>query len=209
MKIVLLGAAGSGKGTQCEILTKELGIPSISTGDLFRDNIKNRTPIGIEAEGYVSKGIPVPDSIVLTMLKQRLEKSDCKKGFILDGYPRSLSQAKELQKVAKIDYVFNLDVPKEILLHRIAGRRTCEKCKFISHTDILGKSTVCPKCGGEMKQRKDDTDEVAIENRLKTMYFDIIDPIIEFYKKQGILHNVPAGEGKEQTYGVVSQVLKI
>ena len=209
MKIVLLGAAGSGKGTLCEELTKALNIPSISTGDLFRDNIKNKTPIGIEAERYVSNGIPVPDSVVLTMLNERLKKADCKNGYILDGYPRSIAQAKELQKISKIDYVFNLDVPKATLLHRITGRRTCDKCKFISHTDRLGNSNVCPKCGGEMKQRKDDSDEVAIESRLKTMYFDVIDPIIEFYKNQGILHNVPAGEGKEQTYNVVSQVLKI
>jgi len=209
MKIVLLGAAGSGKGTLCVDLTKALNIPAISTGDLFRDNIKNKTPIGIEAEKYVNSGTPVPDSVVFTMLKQRIEEADCKNGFILDGYPRSLSQAKTLQSVAKIDYVFNLKVSREVLLHRICGRRVCEKCKYTSHTDYLNGKDVCPKCGGNMKQRKDDSDPVAIENRLKTMYFDIIDPILDYYKKQGILHEIPADHGNDKVFKEVSKVLKI
>ena len=208
MKIVLLGAAGSGKGTLCSALTSELKIPAISTGDLFRDNIKNKTPIGIEAEKYVNSGIPVPDGVVLEMLKQRIEKSDCKNGFLLDGYPRSLAQAKTLQKIANIDFVFNLNVSREVLLLRIAGRRVCENCKYTSHTDYLNGKDVCPKCGGKMKQRKDDQDPVAIENRLKTMYFDIIEPILDFYKKQGILHEVSADHGNDETLKQVSQVLK-
>lgn len=209
MKIVVLGAAGSGKGTQCEMLAKALKIPTISTGDLFRDNIKNKTPIGEKAESYVSKGIPVPDDIGAVMLRERLKNSDCKKGFILDGYPRSLSQAKILQNITTIDHVIVLKASREVLLHRISGRRMCASCKYTSHVNSLNGSTICPNCGGEMTQRKDDKDKAAIENRLNTMFFNVIEPILEFYKKQGILHEVPAEAGKNEIYKEISQVLGI
>lgn len=206
MVIVLLGAAGSGKGTMCELMSDNLKIPSISIGDLFRDNIKKQTPIGKEAERYVNNGILVPDDVVVKMLKARIDEPDCVNGYILDGYPRSLAQAKILQTIVKVDYVINLNTSKEVLLHRIMGRRICGNCKFLSHTDRLNGVT-CPKCGGTMEQRKDDADKSAVERRLG-MYEENIKPLLAFYKEQGLLHEVSANTGKEETYAQISKVIK-
>ena len=205
MIIVLLGAAGSGKGTACEQISQDYNIPSISTGDLFRDNIKRKTPVGCEAEKYVNNGILVPDEIVLQMVKERISQEDCINGFILDGYPRSLAQAQSLQKIVKVDYVINLNTSRKVLLHRIMGRRICANCKYLSHTDRLN-GPVCPKCGGVMEQRKDDADKEAIERRLG-MYEENIKPLLAFYKKLGVLHQVAADNGKDETYSEISRVL--
>ena len=208
MNIVLLGAAGSGKGTQCEILTKKLNIPSISIGDLFRQNIKNKTPIGVVAEGFVNSGILVPDDIVLKMLQERLSKPDCKNGYLLDGYPRTLKQAELLQKISKIDVVINIKTSNHLLLNRIMGRRICKNCSSTLHIDFLENKERCPKCGSEIEMRKDDADKTAVERRLK-MYEENIEPLLAFYKKQNILHEVSSDEGKEETFNQISQVLKI
>ena len=208
MNIVLLGAAGSGKGTQCEILTKKLNIPSISIGDLFRQNIKNKTPIGVVAEGFVNSGILVPDDIVLKMLQERLSKPDCKNGYLLDGYPRTLKQAEMLQKISKIDVVINIKTSNHLLLNRIMGRRICKNCNSTLHIDFLDNKERCPKCGSSIEMRKDDADKTAVERRLK-MYEENIEPLLTFYKKQNILHEVSSDEGKEETFNQISQVLKI
>lgn len=207
MKIILLGAAGSGKGTQCEMLTKALNIPSISTGDLFRDNIKNQTPIGIKAQSYVNRGVAVPDEVVLTMLKERLNNPDCKNGYILDGFPRNANQAKELEKITKIDHVFSIEVSKAVLLNRITGRRICDKCKHNSHIDWLQGKTTCPKCGGSMLPRKDDSDPEAVKRRLE-WYENDIKPLADYYAKQGILTRITGDEGKESIFAQISKVLK-
>ena len=208
MNIVLLGAAGSGKGTQCEILTKNLNIPSISIGDLFRQNIKNKTPIGVVAEGFVNSGILVPDDIVLKMLQERLSKPDCKNGYLLDGYPRTLKQAELLQQISKIDVVINIKTSNHLLLNRIMGRRICKNCNSTLHIDFLDDKEKCPKCGSAIEMRKDDADKTAVERRLK-MYEENIEPLLTFYKKQNILHEVFSDEGKEETFKQISQVLKI
>lgn len=208
MNIVLLGAAGSGKGTQCEILTKTLNIPSISIGDLFRQNIKNKTQIGIVAEEFVNSGVLVPDDVVLQMLQDRLSSPDCKNGYLLDGFPRTLKQAELLQNISKIDVVINIKTSKEVLLNRILGRRICKNCNSTFHIDFLENKEICPKCGNTIEMRKDDADIVAVERRLK-VYEENISPLITFYKNQNIFYEVSSDKGKNDTFKQISQVLKI
>lgn len=207
MKLILLGAAGSGKGTQGAMISEKYNIPNISTGDLFRANMKNKTPIGLKAEGYINAGKLVPDEVVLEMLKARLKDKDCKNGFILDGFPRNAAQAAALEKIAKIDKVISITLREDILLSRITGRRLCEKCGNNSHIDWLNGATTCPKCGGAMLQRKDDADEEAVRQRLRT-YEESVKPLVGFYKQKGILSEVSGDKGKEDLFRQISQVLE-
>lgn len=207
MKLILLGAAGSGKGTQGAMISEKYNIPNISTGDLFRANMKNKTPIGLKAEGYINAGKLVPDEVVLEMLKARLKDKDCKNGFILDGFPRNAAQAAALEKIAKIDKVISITLREDILLSRITGRRLCEKCGNNSHIDWPNGATTCPKCGGAMLQRKDDADEEAVRQRLRT-YEESVKPLVGFYKQKGILSEVSGDKGKEDLFRQISQVLE-
>ena len=207
MKLILLGAAGSGKGTQGAMISEEYKIPNISTGDLFRKNIKDQTAIGKQAEGYIKEGKLVPDEIVLKMLSSRLKEKDCKNGFILDGFPRNARQAIELEKITKIDKVISINLPQNILINRITGRRLCDKCGNNSHVDWLNGLDKCPKCGGNMLQRADDANEAAVKQRLKT-YEESVKPLISYYKNLGILYEVSGEKGKEELYKQISQVLK-
>ena len=207
MKLILLGAAGSGKGTQGSMISEKYQIPNISTGDLFRKNIKEQTPIGKKAEGYINSGKLVPDEVVLKMLSERLEEADCKNGFILDGFPRNRSQAEALDKLTSIDRVISISLSEEVLIGRITGRRLCEKCGNNSHLDWLNGKTICPKCGGKMVQRKDDADEEAVRSRLRT-YEDSVKPLIGFYKQKGILSEVSGEKGKEDLFKQISRVLE-
>ena len=161
MKVILLGAPGAGKGTQAVRLAKRYNIPHISTGDIFRSNIKERTPIGIVAKSYIDKGQLVPDEVTIQIVKERLEKDDCKNGYLLDGFPRTVSQAEALDGFSEIDSVVNIDVPLHKLMRRITGRRVCGKCGESYHIDYLDGSTSCRKCDGELIQRGDDNEETV------------------------------------------------
>lgn len=178
-KIILIGPPGSGKGTQAQRITKEYNIPHISTGDIFRDNIKNETELGKKAKEIMDKGNLVPDEITIDMVKHRLEEADCKDGFLLDGFPRTIPQAEALDKVQKIDEVLDIEVPDADIIERITGRRQGSD-GVIYHTKYSP-----PPEGVEVTQRKDDTEEV-VKNRLE-VYHQQTEPIISHYKKQGVV----------------------
>lgn len=155
MKIIFLGAPGSGKGTHATRVKTELGVPHISTGDIFRENIKGGTPLGVLAKSYIDKGALVPDDVVIKIVEDRLSREDCKKGFILDGFPRTIYQAEALKKIADIDVVINLVVDDEAIVKRVAGRRMC-RCGETYNVAFLNGSDTCAKCGGKLYQRDDD-----------------------------------------------------
>jgi adenylate kinase len=190
MKLVILGAPGSGKGTQAKFITKSKSIPQISTGDLLRDAVKAQSNLGIKASQYMNTGTLVPDDIVLELLKERLERKDTSNGFILDGYPRNLTQADALANITNIDLVININVDSALLIKRITGRRTCKKCGAIFHVEFSPPKLegVCDKCSGELFQREDDTEE-TVKKRLET-YEKQTKPLIEHYKKQSILESL-------------------
>ncbi|MCK4497070.1 MAG: adenylate kinase [Candidatus Aenigmarchaeota archaeon] len=203
MKLVFLGPPGSGKGTYASRICEQKGWAHISTGDLFRENLKKQTEIGMKAKKYMDEGALVPDDIVIGMLKERLEKDDCKKGFILDGFPRTIPQAEAMEKITDTDVVVNLSIPDEVLIEKILARRTCEKCGDIYNVaDIrFGPNKehhmppvnprvggVCDKCGGKLVSRSDETKEV-IENRLK-VYRKQTEPLIKYYREKGLIRDV-------------------
>ena len=192
MQVILLGAPGAGKGTQAVRLAKRYNIPHISTGDIFRSNIKERTPIGIVAKSYIDKGQLVPDEVTIQIVKERLEKDDCKNGYLLDGFPRTVSQAEALDGFSEIDSVVNIDVPLHKLMRRITGRRVCGKCGESYHIDYLDGSTSCRKCDGELIQRADDNEE-TVGKRLE-VYEKQTAPLIDHYKSKGKLIDVD-GDG--------------
>ncbi len=182
MNIIALGAPGVGKGTYTGLMAETFRLPHISTGDMFRENIKGNTEIGIKAKEYMDKGFLVPDEIVIGMLKERIKKDDCKDGFILDGFPRTIPQADALKKIAKIDKVLNFVASEEVIIERLSGRRVCRKCGAIYHIKNVPpkKPGICDSCGGEIYQREDDKEEV-IRSRLKE-YEAKTAPLIEYYK---------------------------
>ena len=188
MNIILLGAPGAGKGTQATRISDRYGLPHISTGDIFRENIKNGTPIGLLAKSYTDKGQLVPDEVTCEIVKDRLAKEDCKNGYLLDGFPRTLVQAEALDKFATIDAVININIDFSLLMARLCGRRVCKNCGESYHVDFLGGKTTCERCGGELYQRKDDNEE-TVGNRLE-VYTGQTAPLIDYYEKKGVLHNV-------------------
>ena len=192
MKVILLGAPGAGKGTQAVRLAERYNIPHISTGDIFRSNIKERTPIGIVAKSYIDKGQLVPDEVTIQIVQERLEKDDCKNGYLLDGFPRTVSQAEALDGFSEIDSVVNIDVPLNKLMRRITGRRVCGKCGESYHIDYLDGSTSCRKCDGELIQRADDNEE-TVGKRLE-VYEKQTAPLIDHYKSKGKLIDID-GDG--------------
>lgn len=183
----MLGAPGSGKGTQAKFITQKYALPQISTGDLLRDAVKRETVLGIKAKEFLNTGTLVPDEIVLELLKERLLNDDCSNGFILDGYPRNLTQAKQLANITDIDLVVNIDVDYSLLVTRITGRRTCKKCGAIFHIEFNPptQEETCDKCSGDLYQRTDDTEEI-VKKRLET-YENQTKPLIEHYTSQGNL----------------------
>ena len=187
MKIVMLGPQGSGKGTYASRLSPILGTPHISTGDIFRENIKEKTELGKKVEEYLQSGRLVPDEITLEIIKDRLSRPDCKNGFILDGFPRTLKQAEELENITNLDYVVYLNVPEWLLLKRLSSRVVCRDCgKIYNLLNIKPKEEgKCDLCSGELIRRKDETPE-AIKVRLKE-YEEKTKPIEDYYKKKGIL----------------------
>lgn len=196
MVIIMLGAPGTGKGTVASILTKKLGIPQVSTGDIFRKHIKEGTKLGKLAEKYISKGNLVPDDITIGLVENRLEESDVQEGIILDGFPRTVKQAEELDNILekkgkKVDLVVNLTTPEEEIIERIVSRRICsnQECKTVYNL-ILNppkQEGICDKCGSKLVQRKDDNVE-TVKSRLNS-YFEQTSPLVEYYEKQGNLYS--------------------
>lgn len=194
MIIIMLGAPGTGKGTVASILAGKLNIPQVSTGDIFRKHIKEKTELGKLAESYISKGELVPDDVTIKIVKDRLAEPDVEKGIILDGFPRTVKQAEELDKILaekgkKVDRVINLTTPEEEIIERIVNRRICsnQECKAVYNLTLNPpkKEGICDKCGSELIRRKDDTEE-TVKSRLKT-YFKQTSPLVEYYEKQGTL----------------------
>lgn len=191
--IILLGPPGSGKGTQAIEISKQMNVPHISTGDLFRENIGNNTPLGKEAKGYMDQGRLVPDELVLNMLFDRVSRPDCERGYVLDGFPRTIPQAAALDKYLKDKskvIALNLEVPDAVIVKRIEGRLTCKACGNMHHKDFSppAKEGICDKCGSPLSQRPDDTKEVVME-RLR-VYKEQTEPLIQHYEKQGVLKSV-------------------
>ena len=188
MNIILLGAPGAGKGTQATRISEKYGLPHISTGDIFRDNIKRGTEIGLLAKSYTDKGQLVPDEVTCKIVEGRLAEEDCKGGYLLDGFPRNLFQAQELDKFSKVDAVINIDIDLSLLMDRLCGRRVCKSCGESYHVNFLNGKTTCEKCGGELYQRKDDNEE-TVGNRLK-VYTEQTAPLIDYYKGKGVLIDI-------------------
>lgn len=210
--VVLLGPPGSGKGTQAVRLTKELGIPHISTGDLFRENISKNTPLGQRAKTFMDAGKLVPDEVVLDMLFDRVARPDCAAGYLLDGFPRTLPQAEAFgQKIAntKADLVvLNLEVPDEVIVKRAEGRLTCKACGNIHNRYFSppAKEGACDKCGGELMQRPDDRAEV-VEERLR-VYHAQTKPLIAYYAGKGVLSSVDGTQAPDQVFSELMKILK-
>lgn len=212
MNIILIGPPGAGKGTQATRMIDRLGVPQISTGDMFRAAVKEGTPMGKKAKEYMDKGALVPDDVVIGVVKERFAKPDCKKGFILDGFPRTLEQAKALDGLlkdlgTKLDHVVVIEVPDDYLVKRLTGRRTCRGCNYMHHIefDPPKKAGVCDKCGGELYQRDDDQ-EATIRQRLTT-YHGQTSPLIEYYGKQNIVRKINGTLSMEQVQDEIKKAI--
>ncbi len=192
MNLILLGAPGAGKGTQATKISDRYGLVHISTGDIFRANIKNGTKIGLLAKSYIDKGELVPDEVTCDIVKDRLTWDDCKKGYLLDGFPRNLFQAAELDKFAKIDAVVNINIDFKLLMDRLCGRRVCKDCGESYHVSTLNGATTCSRCGGELYQRRDDNPE-TVKSRLE-VYNEQTAPLINYYTMQGNILNFTGSE---------------
>lgn len=204
-KMIFLGAPGAGKGTQATRLSSEYTIPQISTGDILREAVKENTPLGQKAKAYMEAGKLVPDGVVIGITQERLNAGDCREGFILDGFPRTLAQAEALESVLAndkmdIDKVINFIVPEDILIKRLSGRRVCKSCaaNYNIFFNPPVKEGICDKCGGELYQRSDDHEE-TIKNRL-LVYHQQTKPLIEFYSKRGKLENIKGTDSIEVIY---------
>ncbi|MBO5851471.1 MAG: adenylate kinase [Clostridia bacterium] len=206
MRIILLGAPGAGKGTQAKRLSAKYNLLHISTGDIFRENIKNSTDIGKIAKFYIDKGQLVPDSVTVELVKERLEKEDCvNQGYLLDGFPRTIEQAIELDKFSKIDIVLNVDVDFNKLVKRITGRRVCPKCGASYHVTTLNGKTDCELCKTPLIMRDDDNEE-TVTKRIE-VYNKQTAPLIEYYKKQGKLETVDGNLEIDETFDQIIKIL--
>jgi adenylate kinase len=208
MNIVVLGPPGVGKGTYSGFLSKKYSIPNISVGDLFRNAIKKQTELGKRIKNYVSSGDLVPDEIVIELVKNRLEEADCKNGFLLDGYPRTVPQAKAMMKFKKIDVALNFVAPDEVIMDRIGGRRTCSKCGAIYHIKNVPPTIegICDNCTGRLVQRADEKPEV-IKNRLE-VYRKKTKPVADYLRKQDLVADIDANYPIEEIDKIIAQCEK-
>ena len=212
MKIIMLGAPGAGKGTQAKMIAAKYGIPHISTGDIFRANIKNGTELGAKAKQYMDKGELVPDELVVDLVINRFKEDDCKNGYVLDGFPRTIPQAEALDKALtaigeNVDYAINVEVPDENIINRMGGRRACVGCGATYHvvyspTKVEGK---CDTCGGELIIRDDDKPE-TVKNRL-SVYHEQTQPLIDYYTKKGIIKEVDGTVDMNDVFKAITDIL--
>jgi adenylate kinase len=205
LRLILLGPPGAGKGTQASAIVEKYNIPHISTGDIFRANIKEKTELGKQVEEYLNKGLLVPDELVVSIVKDRISKEDCKNGFLLDGFPRTVAQAEALDEELKnmslkIDRVINIEADKDLLIERIIGRRICRDCGATYHIKFspTKQAGICDKCGGELYQREDDKLE-TVEKRIE-VYTEQTKPLIDYYAKKGLLLNVDGTKDKKEVF---------
>jgi adenylate kinase len=208
MNIVILGPPGVGKGTYSGFLSKKHGIPNISVGDLFRNAIKNQTDLGKRIKSYVSSGDLVPDQIVIELVKNRVEEADCKNGFLLDGYPRTVPQAEAMMQFKKIDAALNFVAPDEVIMERIGGRRTCSKCGAIYHIKNVPPTIdgICDRCTGRLVQRSDEKPDV-IKNRLN-VYREKTKPVVDYLRKKGLVADIDANYPIEEIDKIIAQCEK-
>jgi adenylate kinase len=213
MQVIFMGLPGAGKGTQAERIVSEFGIPHISTGDMFRAAIAEATPLGKEAKSFMDQGLLVPDEVTIGIVRDRFQKPDCEKGFLLDGFPRTLAQAEALDSMLegldrKIDVVVNLFVHRENLLGRLTGRRICKSCGATYHVIFNPPATegVCDKCGGELYQRSDDTEDV-VATRLD-VNIKQSEPILAYYEAKGLLKTIDGEQPIDEVYSKISSILR-
>lgn len=204
MNIIFLGPPGAGKGTQAQKVCEALHIPQISTGDILRRSIAEKTQVGLEAKSYMDQGKLVPDSVVIAIVKERLAQNDAKNGYLLDGFPRTVPQAQALNEITSIDAVINIEVPDEKLVSRLSGRRVCLNCGATYHVSMLGDQTECSACGQPLVQRDDDKEE-TVRNRLK-VYHDQTAPLVNFYAGEGKLKSV---NGDRQMDLILKDILNL
>ena len=214
MKIIMLGAPGAGKGTQAKMIADKYGVPHISTGDIFRANIKNGTELGKKAKTYMDQGLLVPDELVCDLVVDRIQQDDCKKGYILDGFPRTIPQAESLDKALqaigeKMDYAIDVEVPDENIVKRMGGRRACVGCGATYHLVYAPtkKEGICDVCGGELILRDDDKPE-TVQKRLG-VYHEQTQPLIDYYKNQGILREVDGSVDMEDVFKEILNILGV
>ena len=212
MKIIMLGAPGAGKGTQAKMIASEYQVPHISTGDIFRANIKNGTALGMEAKTYMDQGLLVPDELTVKILLDRVAQADCQNGYVLDGFPRTIPQAEVLDKALtelgdQIDYAINVDVPDENIINRMSGRRACLSCGATYHLVHIPPKTegVCDTCGHELVLREDDKPE-TVKNRLD-VYHKQTQPLIDFYSEKGVLKAVDGTVDMQEVFAAIKAIL--
>ncbi|KUP04640.1 adenylate kinase [Bacillus coahuilensis m2-6] len=212
MNILLMGPPGAGKGTQAEKIVEEYGIPHISTGDMFRAAIKAGTELGLEAKSYMDKGALVPDEVTIGIVRERLALADCEKGFLLDGFPRTVAQAEALEQILSdltksIDYVINIQVDHDILMSRLTGRRICKSCGATYHLvfNPPANEGVCDRCGGDLYQRADDNEE-TVGNRL-AVYTNQTQPLLDFYQEKGYLKNINGQQDISDVYSDIDSLI--
>ena len=212
MKIVMLGAPGAGKGTQADKIAEKYNIPHISTGDIFRSNIKAGTELGKKAKSFIDQGLLVPDEVTIGMLLDRILEADCENGYILDGFPRTIPQAESLTAALEengeaIDFALDVEVPDANIVNRMAGRRACLKCGATYHTEFAApkKEGICDKCGSELVLRDDDKPE-TVQKRLE-VYHEQTHPLIDYYKKKGVLHAIDGTLSMETVFKNIVDIL--
>jgi adenylate kinase len=201
MKLVIFGPPSAGKGTQAQKLSKQYGIPQVATGDLLRKAVADKTPLGLKIKSYLDQGKLGPDEVIVQLIKERVAKPDCKNGFLLDGFPRTMGQAKELERMTDIDLVLSIVVDFESLVERAVGRRTCPKCSAVYHIKFNPPMNegICEKCGSKLIQRDDDKEE-TVRNRLK-VYQEQTAPLVEYYRKKGKLVDIDGSGGIDAVFG--------
>lgn len=207
MNLIFLGPPGAGKGTHAARLAEQLGIPQVSTGDMLRIHVREQTQLGLEAKKYMDAGELVPDDVIIGMVKVRLQEADCQNGYIFDGFPRTVAQAEELDKFAKIDAVLNLIVSDSVIINRLSGRRVCPDCNGTFHVRYLEDEHICPVCGGKLVQRKDDLADTVL-NRLD-VYRRQTEPLVSYYEQKGLLRDADGEGSVDDNYNGVLAALNI
>lgn len=213
MNVLLMGPPGAGKGTQADLIKDRYPIPHISTGDMFREAVSTGTELGKEAKKYMDSGKLVPDEVTIGIVQERLAQDDCKEGFLLDGFPRTVKQAEALDQVLaklgkKVEAAINITVPEDILYERMSGRISCKDCKTVYHLKFNppAKAGICDKCGGELIQRSDDQGD-TVKRRLE-VYAEQTNPLIEYYEKQGVLNDIDGNRDSQAVFADIAKVME-